>query len=41
MDRFVLDRSAQIGGQREGPGPRRRPSTQREKELEYAELARS
>ncbi len=41
MDRFVLDRSAQLGGQREGPGPRRRPSTQREKELEYAELARS
>ncbi len=41
MDRFVLDRSAQLGGQREGPGPRRRPSTQREKELEYADLARS
>jgi methyl-accepting chemotaxis protein len=41
MDRFVLDRSAQPGGQHEAPGPRRKPSSQREKELEYAELARS
>jgi methyl-accepting chemotaxis protein len=41
MDRFVLDRSAQLGGQREAPGPRRKPSSQRERELEYADLARS
>jgi methyl-accepting chemotaxis protein len=41
MDRFVLDRSAQPGGQREAPGPRRKPSSQREREMEYAELARS
>jgi methyl-accepting chemotaxis protein len=40
MDRFVLDRSAQLGGQREAQGPRRKPS-QREREMEYAELARS
>ncbi len=41
MDRFVLDRSAQLGGQRDAPGPRRKPSSQREREMEYAELARS
>jgi hypothetical protein len=41
MDRFVLDRSAQPGGRREGPGPHRKPETRREREMEYAELARS
>ena len=41
MDRFVLDRSAQLGGQSETAGPRRKPGSRREKEMEYAELARS
>jgi len=41
MDRFVLDRSAQLGAQRESLGPRRKPSSQREREMEYADLARS
>ena len=41
MDRFVLDRSAQLGGQGETAGPRRKPASRREKEMEYAELARS
>jgi methyl-accepting chemotaxis protein len=41
MDRFVLDRSAQHGGQSETAGPRRKPGSRREREMEYAELARS
>jgi methyl-accepting chemotaxis protein len=43
MDRFVLDRSAQGRGRQAEPGaPRRgRQSSSRERELEYAELARS
>jgi methyl-accepting chemotaxis protein len=41
MDRFVLDRSAQLGGQSEASGPRRKPGPRRERETEYAELARS
>jgi methyl-accepting chemotaxis protein len=42
MDRFVLDGAAsQARARREQPGPRRRPASQREKEMEYAELARS
>ncbi|HTQ61644.1 MAG TPA: methyl-accepting chemotaxis protein [Candidatus Solibacter sp.] len=43
MDRFVLDRSAQNRGrQAESPAPRRgHSSSTRERELEYAELARS
>ena len=43
MDRFVLDRSAQgRGRQAEQTAPRRgHQSSQRERELEYAELARS
>ncbi|MFI5094805.1 MAG: methyl-accepting chemotaxis protein [Candidatus Acidiferrum sp.] len=43
MDRFVLDRSAQgRGRQAESAGPRRgHQSSARERELEYAELARS
>ncbi|MHB8501961.1 MAG: methyl-accepting chemotaxis protein [Candidatus Acidiferrales bacterium] len=43
MDRFVLDRSAQgLGRQAESAGSRRRhQSSARERELEYAELARS
>jgi methyl-accepting chemotaxis protein len=41
MDRFVLDRSAQLGGQSETAGPRRKPGSRREREMEYAELARS
>jgi methyl-accepting chemotaxis protein len=41
MDRFVLDRSAQLGGQSETAGPRRKPASRRERETEYAELARS
>jgi methyl-accepting chemotaxis protein len=41
MDRFVLDRSAQHGGPSEASGPRRKPGSRREREMEYAELARS
>src|SRR6267154_43970 len=41
MDRFVLDRSAQLGGQSEASGPRRKPGPRRERETQYAELARS
>ena len=43
MDRFVLDRSAQNRGrQAESPAPRRgHSSSARDRELEYAELARS
>ena len=44
MDRFVLDRAAQLGARREsGPSagtPRRKGESQREREAEYAELAR-
>lgn len=41
MDRFVLDRSAQNAAQGEASGPRRKPGSRREREMEYAELARS
>jgi hypothetical protein len=43
MDRFVLDRSAQGRGRHPEPGAPRRghQSSNRERELEYAELARS
>ena len=43
MDRFVLDRSAQGRGRQAEPGAPRRghQSSSRERELEYAELARS
>jgi len=41
MDRFVLDRSVQNAAQSEAPGPRRKPGSRREREMEYAELARS
>src|SRR6202171_2323694 len=41
MDRFVLDRSAQYPAQSESSGPRRKPGSRREREMEYAELARS
>jgi methyl-accepting chemotaxis protein len=41
MDRFVLDRSAQDPAQSESSGPRRKPGSRREREMEYAELARS
>jgi methyl-accepting chemotaxis protein len=43
MDRFVLDRSAQDRGRHADPGAPRRgqQSSNREREMEYAELARS
>ena len=43
MDRFVLDGSSQNRTRREqpAPSPRRRHDSQREKEMEYAEIARS
>jgi methyl-accepting chemotaxis protein len=41
MDRFVLDSSMPNRTRREQPGLRRRQDTQREREAEYAELARS
>jgi len=41
MDRFVLDRSVQNAAQSEAPGPRRKPGSRRDREMEYAELARS
>ncbi|HYL64401.1 MAG TPA: methyl-accepting chemotaxis protein [Candidatus Methylomirabilis sp.] len=42
MDRFVLDRSSQARQQQTDPAaPRRSRSSQRERDLEYAELARS
>jgi hypothetical protein len=41
MDRFVLDSSLQSRPRREQPGTKRRPDLQREREMEYAELARS
>jgi len=41
MDRFVLDRSAQAHHESGMGGPRRRGGARREREAEYAELARS
>lgn len=41
MDRFVLDRSASSRTQQAEPAPRRGRGSQRERDLEYAELARS
>src|ERR1700681_917180 len=40
MDRFVLDRSVQNAAQSEASGPRRKPGSRREREMEYAEVGR-